>query len=170
MADVKTYQMLIAGTWSDAEGGATFDAVNPATGEVWARIPEASAGDVDRAVRAADRAFNEGAWPAMSPTERGHCLRRLAAILLEHAEPLGRVEATDTGKLYKETRWQADYLAEFYTFFAGCADKVSGDTLPIDKPDMFVFTDREPLGVIAAIVPWNSQLFLTATKNYRYQN
>lgn len=164
MADVKTYQMLIDGTWSDAEGGATFDAVNPATGEVWARIPEASAADVDRAVRAADRAFNEGAWPAMSPTERGHCLRRLAAILLDHAEPLGRVEATDTGKLYKETRWQADYLAEFYSFFAGCADKVSGDTLPIDKPDMFVFTHREPLGVVAAVVPWNSQLFLSAIK------
>ncbi len=164
MSDVKTYQMLIDGAWRDAEGGATFDAVNPATGEVWARIPEASASDVDRAVRAADRAFNEGAWPAMSPTERGHCLRRLAAILLDHAEPLGRVEATDTGKLFKETRWQADYLAEFYTFFAGCADKVSGDTLPIDKPDMFVFTHREPLGVVAAVVPWNSQLFLSAIK------
>ncbi len=164
MTDIKTYQMLIDGAWSDAEDGATFDARNPATGEVWARVPEATAGDVDRAVRAADRAFNEGPWPAMSPTERGHCLRRLAGILIEHAEPLGRVEATDTGKLYKETRWQANYLAEFYTFFAGCADKVAGDTLPIDKPDMFVFTHREPLGVVAAVVPWNSQLFLSAIK------
>ena len=91
-------------------------------------------------------------------------MRRLAAILVEHAEPLGQIEATDTGKLFKETRWQADYLAEFYTFFAGCADKVSGDTLPIDKPDMFVFTHREPLGVVAAVVPWNSQLFLSAIK------
>ncbi|NNF76711.1 MAG: aldehyde dehydrogenase family protein, partial [Rhizobiales bacterium] len=164
MADIKTYQMLIDGVWSDAEDGATFDAINPATGKVWAQIPEATANDVDRAVRAADRAFSEGAWPAMSPTERGHCLRRLATILVEHAEPLGQIEATDTGKLFKETRWQANYLAEFYTFFAGCADKVAGDTLPIDKPDMFVFTHREPLGVVAAVVPWNSQLFLSAIK------
>ena len=164
MTKTRSFQMLIDGEWKDAEDGATFDAINPATGEVWAQIPEATEGDVDRAVRAADRAFNEGAWPAMSPTQRGHCLRRLAAILVEHAEPLGQIEATDTGKLFKETRWQADYLAEFYTFFAGCADKVSGDTLPIDKPDMFVFTHREPLGVVAAVVPWNSQLFLSAIK------
>ena len=162
--DIKTYQMLIDGQWADASGGRTFNSINPATGKVWAKIQEATSEDVDKAVTAADRAFNEGAWPAMSPTERGHCLRRLASILVEHAEPLGTVEAIDTGKLFKETRWQADYLAEFYHFFAGCADKVHGDTLPIDKPDMFVFTKREPLGVVAAVVPWNSQLFLSAIK------
>lgn len=164
MADLKTYQMLIDGEWVDASDGVTFESVNPATGEPWARIAEATEDDVDRAVRAADKAFNEGAWPAMSPTQRGHCLRKLAQILIDYAEPFGRTEAIDTGKLFKETRWQADYLAEFYTFFAGCADKVNGDTLPIDKPDMFVFTQREPLGVVAAVVPWNSQLFLSAIK------
>lgn len=77
---------------------------------------------------------------------------------------LGEIETRDTGKMFKETRWQANYIAEFFHFYAGCADKIHGDTLPIDKPDMFVFTHREPLGVIAAIVPWNSQLFLTAVK------
>ena len=164
MTAVKTYQMLIGGEWADAAGGKTFDSINPASGEVWARFAEASAEDVDRAVRAAERAFNEGPWPAMSPTERGHCLRGLADVLVQHAEHLGRTETTDTGKLFKETRWQANYLAEFYSFFAGCADKVSGDTLPIDKPDMFVFTRREPLGVVAAVIPWNSALFLTAIK------
>ncbi|MDH3740984.1 MAG: aldehyde dehydrogenase [Hyphomicrobiales bacterium] len=164
MTDIQTYNMLIDGKWVPASNGEAFDSFNPATGKVWATVPKASADDVDRAVRAADRAFNEGAWPAMSPTERGHCLRRLAGILVEHAEPLGTIEAIDTGKLFKETRWQANYLAEFYHFFAGCADKVAGDTLPIDKPDLFVFTQREPLGVVAAVVPWNSQLFLTAIK------
>jgi acyl-CoA reductase-like NAD-dependent aldehyde dehydrogenase len=81
-----------------------------------------------------------------------------------HSEEIGRIETRDTGKMFKETAWQATYIAEYLHFFAGAADKISGDTLPIDKPDMFVFTDREPLGVIAAVIPWNSQMFLTATK------
>ena len=127
-------------------------------------MPEATEDDVDKAVRAADRAFNEGPWATMSPTERGHCLRRLADLLTENSEELGRIEAIDTGKMLKETRWQAKYIAEFFHFYAGCADKISGETLPIDKPDLFVFTNREPLGVVAAVVPWNSQLFLSAVK------
>ena len=100
----------------------------------------------------------------MAPTQRGHCLRRLADLLAERSEELGTVETRDTGKLLKETRWQAKYIAEFFHFYAGAADKISGETLPIDKPDMFVFTNREPLGVVAAVVPWNSQLFLSAVK------
>ncbi|MEM7430231.1 MAG: aldehyde dehydrogenase, partial [Pseudomonadota bacterium] len=164
MTAVQTYRMLVDGEWVEASGGRTFESVNPATGQCWAKFQDATGDDVDLAVSAADRAFNEGAWPNMTPTERGHCLRRLAQSLVEDAEHLGRIESIDTGKLFKETRWQAGYLAEFYTFFAGCADKVSGDTLPIDKPDMFVFSRREPLGVVAAVVPWNSQLFLTAIK------
>ena len=164
MTDLKQYKMLIDGEWVGASDGASFESVNPTTGKAWATIPEATADDVDRAVRAADRAFNQGAWPAMTATQRGHCLRRLADLLLEQSEALGTVETIDTGKLLKETRWQAKYIAEFFHFFAGCADKIHGETLPIDKPDMFVFTKREPLGVIAAVVPWNSQLFLSAVK------
>jgi len=164
MSDIQSYQMLIDGAWSDASDGRTFDSVNPATGAVWSRVPEATADDVDRAVRAADRAFNEGLWATMSPTARGHCLRRLADLLAEKSEDLGRIETIDTGKMFKETRWQAKYISEFFHFYAGCADKINGETLPIDKPDLFVFTNREPLGVIAAVVPWNSQLFLSAVK------
>lgn len=100
----------------------------------------------------------------MTPTERGECLRNLGTLLSENSELLGRVESIDTGKMLKETRWQAKYISQFFNFFAGCADKVHGETLPIDKPDLFVFTTREPLGVVAAIVPWNSQLFLVAVK------
>jgi (Z)-2-((N-methylformamido)methylene)-5-hydroxybutyrolactone dehydrogenase len=164
MPDVQAYHMLIDGAWVDASDGKTFTSTNPATGKVWASIPEATEADVDAAVRAADRAFREGPWARMSPTERGRHLRKLADLLAEKSEHLGRIESIDTGKLLKETRWQAKYVAEFFHFYAGCADKISGETLPIDKPDLFVFTKREPLGVIAAIVPWNSQLFLSAVK------
>ncbi len=164
MTEITDYQMLIDGAWCDASDGGTFDSVNPSTGAVWSRIPEATAGDVDRAVRAAHAAFTKSLWSTMTPTERGKCLRRLGDLLAEHSERLGRTESVDTGKMLKETRWQAKYIAEFFHFYAGCADKISGETLPIDKPDLFVFTKREPLGVVAAVVPWNSQLFLVAVK------
>lgn len=161
---MQTYQMLIDGAWVAASDGGQFASANPATGAEWARIPEATAEDVDRAVRVAHRACYNGPWAQMTPTERGKCLRRLGDLLAERSEHLGEVETRDTGKMFKETRWQAKYIAECYHFFAGAADKISGETLPIDKPDMFVFTAREPLGLVAAIVPWNSQLFLSACK------
>ena len=161
---LQRYRMLIDGAWCDASDGGTFASFDPSTGADWSQVPEATAQDVDRAVRAADRAGREGAWATMTPTERGRCLRRLGDLLAERSEALGRIECRDTGKLFAETRWQARYIAEFFHFYAGAADKLSGETLPIDKPDLFVFTAREPLGVVAAIVPWNSQLFLSAVK------
>lgn len=164
VTDIQTYQMLIDGAWVDASDGATFDSVNPATGAVWSRVPEATEADVNRAVEAAHRAFTSGPWANMLPSQRGACLRKLAALLADKSEQLGRTESIDTGKMLKETRWQAKYIAEFFQFYAGCADKIAGETLPIDKPDMVVFTKREPLGVVAAVVPWNSQLFLVAVK------
>jgi acyl-CoA reductase-like NAD-dependent aldehyde dehydrogenase len=164
MADIRTYDMLIDGEWVAAADGGMLESVNPSTGQVWSRVPEATEADVDRAVRAAHEAFLNGPWSKMTPTERGKHLRRLAELLAEKSEDLGRTETIDTGKMLKETRWQAKYIAEFFQFYAGCADKISGETLPIDKPDLFVFTKREPLGVVAAVVPWNSQLFLVAVK------
>ena len=164
MADITNYQMLINGEWVDAADGGTFDSVNPADGKVWSRVPEATEADVNRAVEAAHTAFTTGPWASKTPTERGKTLRKLGDLLADHSEGLGRTESVDSGKRRKEARWQAKYIAEFFHFFAGCADKVSGETLPIDKPDMFVFTKREPLGVVAAVVPWNSQLFLVAVK------
>ena len=164
MTELTRYQMYINGEWVDAENGATFTSVNPATGQTWAEVPEASEADINRAVEAAHRAFSEGAWATMTPTARGKMLRRLAEVLAEHSEPLGRCETVDTGKLFKETRWQANYISDFFQYYAGLADKVTGETLPIDKPDMMTMTVREPLGVVAAVVPWNSQLFLVAVK------
>lgn len=160
---VEAYQMLIDGDWVDASDGARFDSINPATGKAWASVPEATALDVDRAVRAAAAAL-DGPWGQLTPTARGKCLRRLGDLLAENSEAIGRVETTDTGKMFKETAWQATYIAEYLHFYAGAADKIHGETLPIDKPDMFVFTNREPIGVVAAVVPWNSQMFLSAVK------
>ncbi len=164
MSELKRYQMLIDGEWVDAGDGQTFESLNPATGAAWAEIPAATAEDVDRAVAAAHRAYSQGPWSKMTATQRGKLLRKLGDLLADNSEHLGRTESVDTGKLFKETRWQAAYIADFFHYYAGLADKVHGDTFPIDKPDLCVFTLREPLGVIAAVVPWNSQLFLTAVK------
>ena len=162
--DKQRYQMLIDGQWVDAKEDCRFDSINPATGEAWASIPDASEEDVSRAVEAAHRAFSEDPWVSMTPSARGKLLRKLGDLLAERSEQLGRTETIDTGKLLQETRWQAGYIAEYFHYYAGLADKVHGETLPIDKPDLMVFTTREPLGVVAAIVPWNSQLFLVAVK------
>jgi len=160
---IETLKMFIDGEWVLASDGASFDSKDPSDNQIWARVPEATETDVDRAVRAADAALH-GEWGQMTPTQRGKCLARLGDLMAEASEDLGRVETRDTGKLFSETAWQAKYIAEYYHFFAGAADKISGETLPIDKPDMFVFTEREPLGVVAAVIPWNSQQFLAATK------
>ncbi len=163
MSALTSYNMLIDGAWVPASDGGTFTCFDPANGETWCSVPEATAEDVDRAVRAADAAL-DGPWGKMSATERGKCLARLADLLTENSETIGRIETRDTGKMFKETRWQAQYIAEYLRFYAGAADKIHGETLPIDKPDMFVFTNREPVGVIAAVIPWNSQMFLSAVK------
>ena len=164
MSTVQRFRMLIDGQWVEAADGRTFESINPATGEAWAEIPEATESDVNRAVEAAHRAFTTGEWAKALPTACGRYLRRLADLLADRSEHLGRTETIDTGKMLKETRWQAKYIAEFFHYYAGCADKIQGATLPIDKPDMLAMTLREPIGVVAAVVPWNSQLFLTAVK------
>ncbi len=164
MGKIENFKMLINGNWVNSSNNKTFPSTNPTTGKNWCNIPEATESDVDKAVEAAYDAYSKGPWSKMTPTERGNCLRNLADVLASRSEELGKIETVDTGKMLKETRWQAKYISQFFNFYAGCADKVSGDTLPIDKPDLFVFTNREPLGVVAAIVPWNSQLFLVAVK------
>lgn len=164
MTDLKHFKLYIDGEWMDSASGESFESLNPATAEPWAVIPAAGEEDVNRAVAAANRAFLDPAWSGMTQTARGKLLHRLADLLVEHAEELGNLETIDTGKLLKETRSQASYVAEFYRYYGGLADKIHGETLPIDKPDMHVYTERVPIGVVAAVVPWNSQMFLTATK------
>jgi len=163
VTDLQSLNMLIDGAWVPSSDGKTFASVNPASGEQWAQVPEATADDVNRAVLAAAAAL-DGPWGEFTPTARGKCLRRLGDLLAAESESIGRLETQDTGKMFKETAWQATYIAEYLHFYAGAADKIHGDTLPIDKPDMFVFTEREPVGVVAAVIPWNSQMFLSAVK------
>lgn len=158
------YQMYIDGGFCDASDGGRFDSINPATGKVWATAPAATETDVDRAVTAARRAMDEGEWSVMTATGRGRLLFELADLMAENSEHLGSIETTDSGKLAVETRGQSAYVAEYYRYYAGLADKIQGSTLPMDKPDMHVFTTREPIGVVAGIVPWNAEMLLTATK------
>ena len=163
MPELKKYQMFIDGEWVDSDTKKTFETLNPENNKPWAIVPEASANDVDKAVKAAQKAF-EGEWPNLLPRERAKYIREIGNKLRVNAEHLGKVETIDTGKLFRETHKQANYIAEYYDYYAGLADKVEGTVLPIDKPNVQAITTRIPIGVIAAIVPWNSQMFLTATK------
>ena len=163
MTKIQNFKMYIDGQWVDSETGKTIETLNPENNEVWATVPEASAKDVDRAVKAAQNAF-ELSWANLHPRDRAKYLRSLANQLRDNAEHLGTIETKDTGKIFRETKTQANYIAEYYDYFAGLADKVEGTVVPIDKPDMQVTTTRIPIGVVAAIIPWNSQMLLTAVK------
>ncbi|GGK01509.1 aldehyde dehydrogenase [Pseudomonas matsuisoli] len=158
------YQMCIDGQWVDAESGATFESLDPALAQPWAVLPDAGEADVERAVTAAQRAFDNPSWRGLSATARGKLLRRLGDLIAENKEALAQLESRDNGKLIRETRGQVGYLPEFFHYTAGLADKLEGGTLPLDKPDMFAYTVHEPLGVVAGIIPWNSPLYLTAIK------
>ncbi len=158
------YQLYIDGEWCEGSSHQQMDSYNPATGEVWATFACAASSDVDRAVSGAKAALNNSEWSKMSASQRGKLLYRLAELIEQNAESLGEIETTDSGKLAHETVAQTRYVGDYYRYYAGLADKIEGATLPIDKPDMHVFTRREPIGVVAAVVPWNAQMFLTATK------
>lgn len=158
------YQLFIDGSWCEGAGGQVMTSQNPATGEEWATFACAAPEDVDRAIAAARRSLNDPVWRDMTQTARGKLLYRLADLIEENAEHIGRIETTDSGKLLAETASQSAYVGAYYRYYAGLADKIEGAVLPIDKPDMHVFTRREPIGVVVAIVPWNAQMFLTATK------
>ncbi|MFK7743899.1 MAG: aldehyde dehydrogenase [Roseobacter sp.] len=164
MTPLPHYPLFIAGQWIAGSTGQIMQSINPATGQAWATFDCASPDDVSRAVAAAKAALDDPAWRDMSQTARGKLLFRLADLITEHAEILGEIETTDSGKLAIETKAQTGYVADYYRYYAGLADKIEGAVLPIDKPDMHVFTQRLPIGVVAAVVPWNAQMFLAATK------
>ena len=122
--EMRDYKMLVGGEWIDALSGNTFESINPYTGRVWATAPEAGEEDVDRAVRAARAAFDEGPWGTMTGTERARLMRRLAELLTENAQELATVESTDNGKLLREMGGQVGALAEVVLLFRGGADKI----------------------------------------------
>ncbi|MDG1375571.1 MAG: aldehyde dehydrogenase [Yoonia sp.] len=164
MTEKPHFQLFIDGTWTEGQAGQVMATQNPATGEDWATFACAAPEDVNRAIAAAKRVLGDPVWRDMTQTQRGKLLYRLAELIEQNAEELGRLETTDSGKLLAETASQTRYVGDYYRYYAGLADKIEGSVLPIDKPDMHVFTRREPIGVVVAIVPWNAQMFLTATK------
>ncbi|MBZ9762358.1 aldehyde dehydrogenase [Mesorhizobium sp. CA8] len=147
-----------------AEAASSFESVDPSTGLPWATMPAASVADVDRAVEAAHRALRSGPWASMTATARGKLLVRLGDLVAANAGRLAELETRDTGKIIRETRAQIAYVGDYYRYYGGLADKHEGAFVPIDKADMEVTVRPEPIGVVAAVVPWNSQLFLSAVK------
>ncbi|MDF2781854.1 MAG: carnitine dehydratase, partial [Geminicoccaceae bacterium] len=161
---MERYQMLIGGEWVDADGGATFESENPFRGSPWALVPRGTPADVERAVEAAFVAYRDPGWRRMSASARGALLRRFGDVVTREADRLAELETKDNGKLITEMRAQLRYLPQWFHYFGGLADKVEGRVIPIDKQGVFNFTREEPLGVVAAITPWNSPLLLAAWK------
>ncbi|MGX8013642.1 aldehyde dehydrogenase [Mesorhizobium sp. ORM8.1] len=162
--NVETLSLFIDGQWKPASGGSYFDSTDPYTGQVWSRVPSATAEDVDVAVRAAHRAFTSGPWAEMTPTQRGRLLYRLGDLVAANAEKLGELEVRDNGKLLAEMLGQMRYLPEWFYYYGGLADKVEGSVTPAERPGMMHYIRYEPIGVVAAISPWNSPLVLTVWK------
>jgi acyl-CoA reductase-like NAD-dependent aldehyde dehydrogenase len=160
---LKRYQLRMSGKSVDPRGGTWFETQNPFTGEAWAEIPRGDAGDVDAAVKAAHQALT-GPWGELTATQRGALMRRLGDLIARDAARLAATEVRDNGKLIAEMGAQLNYVPQWYYYFGGLADKIQGATLPLDKKGYFAFTRREPVGVVAAITPWNSPLLLASWK------
>jgi acyl-CoA reductase-like NAD-dependent aldehyde dehydrogenase len=162
-ADLRRYQLIINGEHAEAASGQRFDSVDPFLGASWATAADGDARDVDLAVSAAREAL-AGPWGQLSGFGRARLMRRLGDILTRDADQLAEVETRDTGKLLREMRGQLASIPDWFYYFAGLADKLEGTTIPSDKSNFLVYTRREPAGVIAAIVPWNSPLLLLCWK------
>lgn len=161
---MEKFAMYIAGERVPAESGEWFETRYPFTNETWALVARGGPADVDRAVKAAHKAFTKGPWPAMRPAERGELLRRLGDLIDDNLEEFAGAELRDNGKTITEVRGQVRTLAPIYHYYAGLADKVQGDVIPTDEANFLNYTVYEPLGVVAAIMPWNSPLRLFSLK------
>jgi phenylacetaldehyde dehydrogenase len=163
-------QLFINGQWVDAASGKTFETPNPATGETLARVAEGDVEDVNRAVRAARRAFDEGPWGRMTPSERGRIIWRIGDLILDHVDELAQLESLDNGKPFAVAQ-AADVplAADLFHYMAGWATKIEGNSINISVPYMpganfHSYTLREPLGVVGQIIPWNFPLLMAAWK------
>jgi acyl-CoA reductase-like NAD-dependent aldehyde dehydrogenase len=164
MSQLPHYKMFIGGDWIAAKSGSWFESFDPYAGKPWAMVARGGAADVDAAVSAAHAAFTSGEWPKLKASQRGALLRRLGDLIARDAEKLAVLEVRDNGKLLAEMGGQVRYLPQWYYYYGGLADKIEGSVIPIDKADVFNFTRHEPVGVVAAITPWNSPLLLTSWK------
>jgi phenylacetaldehyde dehydrogenase len=157
-------KMFINGKWVEAASGKTFPSYNPATGEVMAQVAEGDREDIDRAVKAARKAFETGPWPTMSASERGRLIWRLGDLLEQHLEEFAQLESLDNGKPLAVARVADVPLAvDLFHYMAGWATKIEGNTIPF-SPKFFAYTRREPVGVVGQIIPWNFPLLMAAWK------
>ena len=154
--------LFIGGAWVAPRAGGVIRSIDPSTEEVWAHVAEGRAEDVDDAVTAA-RAALRGPWGSYAPTRRGELLSKLAGLLRRDAKRLAAIETRDNGKPLRDTEGEVLRAADWLTFFAGAADKLNGDQIPY-RPDALAYTRREPVGVVAAILPWNSPISLSSWK------
>lgn len=159
----QAYGLYINGQESAADGGELLPVIDPATGHTWATIIDASDAQVEEAIGAAHSAF-QNEWSRLRPSQRGSLLWRLADVIERHAPHLAEIEVRDNGKLLREMRAQLDAIPKWYRYFAGLADKIHGETIPMDRASLVNFTLREPLGVIGCLTPWNSPLLLGTWK------
>src|SRR5216117_1542963 len=156
-------QLFINGEWRDATSGKTIEVVNPATEEVIAEVASADRSDVDAAVAAA-RAALDGPWGRLSARERGRLIWKIGEKLIEKADDIARLETLHNGKpIFESRQIEVPASAECFQYYAGWADKIHGETVPV-KGNYLTYTLREPVGVVAAIVPWNFPLLLTSWK------
>jgi aldehyde dehydrogenase (NAD+) len=161
---VRQTRMLIDGKWVDSVSGKTFETLHPATGKPIANVAEGDKADVDKAVKAARRAFEKGPWKKMNARERGKCLNRLAQLIEDNMQELAALETLDNGKPIRDSL-AADLplTIDCYRYYAGWSDKIEGKTIPINGP-YFCYTRHEPVGVVAQIIPWNFPLLMMAWK------
>jgi phenylacetaldehyde dehydrogenase len=163
-------KLFIDGQWSDAASGKTFETPNPATGEALAQVAEGEAEDINRAVRAARKAFDDGPWTRMSPSERGRIIWKIGDLIAEHNDELAQLESLDNGKPYAVAKVaDVPLSADMFWYMAGWATKIEGNTLSISVPYMpganfHSYTLREPVGVVGQIIPWNFPLLMAAWK------
>ncbi|MBP2329257.1 aldehyde dehydrogenase (NAD+) [Kibdelosporangium banguiense] len=158
------YPMFIEGQAHDPAGGEWFPSDDPYRGKPWAEIAKGDARDVDVAVEAAYRALTSGPWPELTASGRGAVLRRLGDAVAENARRLAEIEVRDNGKLINEMYVQLSYVPQWFYYYGGLADKIEGSVVPLDKKGYFTFTQKEPVGVVGIITPWNSPILLLAWK------
>ncbi|HEY5354176.1 MAG TPA: aldehyde dehydrogenase family protein, partial [Streptosporangiaceae bacterium] len=157
------FSLVIDGQLTEPVSGRRYESVDPFSGAPWATAADGGEADVNLAVAAARRALS-GPWGQLTGFGRARLMRRLAELIARDADRLAEFETRDTGKLLREMRGQLGSIPDWFYYFSGLADKLEGSTIPADKPNFLVYTRREPAGVVAAIVPWNSPLLLLCWK------
>ena len=162
-AQLPHFSLVIDGQPAEPASGRRYESIDPFSGAPWATAADGGEADVNLAVAAARRALS-GPWGQLTGFGRARLMRRLAELIARDADRLAEFETRDTGKLLREMRGQLGSIPEWFYYFAGLADKLEGSTIPADKPNFLVYTRREPAGVVAAIVPWNSPLLLLCWK------